>query len=200
MSLQPNRSQATPGDHKPHSLGSMLHKFDHRWGWVLAIGIVSVALGFMALGLLVSATIVSVLTIGFFMIVTGGFEMAVGFAARSWGKSALWIVAGLLYAVAGAVTMAQPGLAATIFTLILGAGFLATGVIRLWLAYEMPAGSRALALISALITALLGVMIVSGWPGNSLIILGTLLGIDLIFYGARWIGLGLTLRRLSNAR
>jgi len=39
------------------------------------------------------------------------------------------------------------------------------------------------------------VLILAQWPVSSLFILGTLLAIDLIFAGAGWIGLGLSLRR-----
>ena len=177
------------------SLGDALHRLGHRWGWVVGFGVLSVILGLLALEQLVTATITSVYVIGIFMIVTGGTEIALGFGSQSWGRFFLWIVAGLLYVIAGAIAFAQPVIAAAFFTLMLGAGFLATGLVRLWLGFEMPAGSRGWAVLSALVTAVLGVLILAGWPGNSLYLLGLLLGIDLVFYGVGWIGFGLTLRR-----
>jgi uncharacterized membrane protein HdeD (DUF308 family) len=45
------------------------------------------------------------------------------------------------------------------------------------------------------VTTLLGALILAGWPGNTMIILGTLFGVDLVFYGSSWIALGLKLRR-----
>ena len=41
----------------------------------------------------------------------------------------------------------------------------------------------------------LGLLILARWPINSVYILGLFLGIDLIFAGAGWIGLGFGLRR-----
>jgi uncharacterized membrane protein HdeD (DUF308 family) len=192
MTLQPTSS--------PRSLGSVLHSLSHRWGLIVGLGVLCIVLGILAFALVVSATIASVLTIGFFLIVTGGMEITLGFGSRGWGKFFLWILAGLLYVAAGAVAIAQPLMAAAFFTLMLGAGFLATGVLRLWLAFEMPPGSRALGILSGLVTALLGVLIIAGWPGNSFFILGMLLGIDLVFYGVSWIAFGLTLRRFAHNR
>ena len=44
------------------------------------------------------------------------------------------------------------------------------------------------------VTALLGLLIVSGWPGNSLSVIGLLLGIELVFTGVTWIFFALRLR------
>jgi hypothetical protein len=50
-------------------------------------------------------------------------------------------------------------------------------------------------LLSAVITLLLGLLILAHWPVSSLYILGLFLGIDLIMAGVGWIGLGFGLRR-----
>ena len=42
--------------------------------------------------------------------------------------------------------------------------------------------------------ALVGLLVIFGWPGNSYVILGTLLGIDLLFTGLMWVGFGLRLK------
>jgi uncharacterized membrane protein HdeD (DUF308 family) len=181
------------------SLGEASRHLQDRWGWIVAFGILSIILGVVALGLIVSATIASVLVVGIFMIITGGTEIVLGFSARSWGRFFLWIAAGLLYLVAGAFVVSRPLVAAAFFTLLLGVGFLALGVVRLWVAFEMPSGYRTLPMISGLVSALLGILIIAAWPANSLFVLGMLLGIDLIFYGFGWLGFGFALRRISRA-
>jgi uncharacterized membrane protein HdeD (DUF308 family) len=40
----------------------------------------------------------------------------------------------------------------------------------------------------------LGIIILSGWPGSSLWVIGLFLGIDLIFHGWSWVALGLAVR------
>ena len=179
---------------RPHNLGAAMAELRRRWGWMAALGVLLVALGLLALALVASATIASVFVIGIFMAIGGGLEIIVGFDSRTWARFFLWVLAGLLYVIAGAIAIAQPLFAAAIFTFILGIGLLATGVLRLWAATHMPPGRKAVALFSSLVTLLLGAVVIAGWPGNSVFILGMLLGIDLIFYGANWLALAFALR------
>ena len=58
----------------------------------------------------------------------------------------------------------------------------------------------AIATLAALVTFLLGLIILGHWPVNSVYILGLFLGIDLIFAGAGWIGLGFGLHRAPAVR
>jgi len=154
-----------------HSLGEAIERLRHRW-------------------------LTSVYTIGFMMILAGGAEIAMGFGSATWGRIILWMIGGLLYIAAGAVAIAQPVAAASFITLFLGAGLLATGVVRLILAFRLPANSgRPIVIFSSFTTIALGLIIVAGWPNNSVFVLGLLLGIDLVFYGAGWIGFGLRIRQ-----
>ena len=51
--------------------------------------------------------------------------------------------------------------------------------------------------ISGLITLLLGIVILAHWPYSGLYALGIILGVDLVFAGASWIGLGMGLRNAA---
>jgi len=179
----------------PKSLELGLRRLEVRWGWFAAFGLLMIGLGLLSLALVASATIASVFVIGLFMILTGGVEIAIGLGARNWGRLALWVATGVLYAAAGLVAIARPAMAAAVFTLILGAGLAATGVLRLFLATHLPSGgSRWLAFLSSAVTLLLATAILIGWPSDSVFVLGTLLGVDLFFAGSGWLSLGLALR------
>ena len=103
---------------------------------------------------------------------------------------------GALYIVAGFVTFENPLLAATVLTLMLGVALIVSGFLRIFLAMQMtelvPWAKVAL---SGVITVLLGGMILAQWPVSSLYVLGILLGVDLVFAGIGWIGMGLALKR-----
>jgi uncharacterized membrane protein HdeD (DUF308 family) len=152
-------------------------------------------MGGAALVLVVSATIASVYTIAVFMIVAGAAEIATGLGAKTWRRFVTWIIAGLAYIVVAVFALAQPLIAAAFFTLLLGAGMIATGVVRIYLGSHLGAPLRGPILFAAALTALFGVLIVAGWPANSFAILGVLLGLDLAFWGVAWIWFGLRLRR-----
>ena len=167
-----------------------------KWGWIVALGVVYLIAGFIALGSVAMATVASVLIVGVMMIIAGVAEVISAFQIKSWGKFLLWVLLGLLYVVAGFVTFQNPLLAAVLLTLVLGASLVASGIMRIILAFSMKRETPWIwVALSGVITVLLGVLILARWPVSSLYILGLFLGIDLIMAGAGWIGIGLGLHR-----
>jgi uncharacterized membrane protein HdeD (DUF308 family) len=167
-----------------------------KWGWIVALGVVYLIAGFIALGSVAMATVASVLVVGVMMIIAGVAEVISAFQIKTWGKFLLWVLLGVLYVVAGFVTFQNPLLAAVLLTLILGAALVASGIMRIILAFSMKRETPWIwVALSGVITLLLGVLILARWPVSSLYILGLFLGIDLIMAGAGWIGLGFGLRR-----
>jgi uncharacterized membrane protein HdeD (DUF308 family) len=142
------------------------------------------------------ATVASVLVVGLMMIVAGVAEIINAFQLKGWGKFLIWLLLGALYIVAGFVTFENPLLAAAILTLFLGASLLASGIMRIVLAFSMKHEQPWIwLLLSSIITLLLGLLILARWPVSSVYVLGIFLGIDLVMAGAGWIGLSLALRR-----
>lgn len=171
-----------------------------KWGWIVALGVVYMIAGLIALGSVAMATLASVFVVGIMMIVAGVAEVFNAFQIKTWGKFMLWVLLGVLYIVAGFVTFQNPLLAAVLLTLILGASLVASGIMRIILAFSVKReASWIWILLSAIVTLLLGLLILARWPVSSTYILGIFLGIDLIFAGAGWIGLGLGLHRESRA-
>ena len=183
------------------SLGSGISALRPKWGWIVALGVVYIIAGFVALGSVVLATVASVFVVGVMMIVAGVAEVIGAFQLKSWGKFLIWALLGVLYIVAGFLTFENPLFAAVLLTLFLGASLVASGAVRLFLAFSMQRESPWIwVALSGVITLLLGLLILARWPVNSVYILGLFLGIDLIFAGAGWIGLGLGLHRVPAPR
>ncbi len=180
----------------PRSLASGLGPLRAKWGWILALGIVYVVVGLVALGSIVMATVASVLVIGIMMVIAGVAEVINAFQVTSWGKFVLWVLLGALYILAGLVTFENPLLGAAVLTLVLGFCLVASGITRTILAFSMKAGGPwVLVLISGLVTLLIGLVSLGHWPVSSLFVLGLFLGIDLLVAGFGWIGLAFALRR-----
>lgn len=178
------------------SLGSGIAALHAKWGWIVALGLVYLIAGFVALGSMVMATVASVIVVGAMMIVAGITEIIGAFQMKSWGKFLVWALLGMLYVIAGFLTFDNPVFAAVLLTLFLGASLLASGAVRLFLAFSMKRESPWVwVALSGAITLLLGLLIVARWPVNSVYILGLFLGIDLIMAGAGWVSLGLSLRQ-----
>ena len=167
-----------------------------RWGWIAALGVVYFVAGWIALGSVVLATVVSVWLVGLMMIAAGVGEVIGAFRISGWGKAMLWAAIGLLYILSGAVTIMNPLLAAVVLTFVLGITLVASGVVRLIVAIGLRGEkSSGWVALSAAVTILLGLMILFRWPVSSLYVLGVFMAIDLIVAGVGWISLAFELRR-----
>lgn len=172
-----------------------------KWGWMVAFGALLAFAGFVALGSVVSATVATVMVVGVAMIVSGVVEMVYAIVVRSWKKFFLWSLIGLLYFIGGIEVINNPMLAAGFLTLLLGAGLFASGLIRIFLAFQLPKDAPwGFVVFSGVVTLLLGGIILAHWPVSSLWVIGTFLGVDLIFAGASWMGLGLSLKRSNEGQ
>ena len=166
-----------------------------KWGWIVALGLVYLIAGSVALGSVVLATVASVFLVGIMMIVAGIAEIINAFQLKGWSKFLIWVLLGALYIFAGLVTFENPLLAAAVLTLVLGAALVASGLVRIFLAFSMKRESPWVwVLLSSIVTLLLGALILAHWPISSVYVLGIFLGIDLVMAGTAWIGLGFALR------
>ena len=180
----------------PHTLGSAIHTLRHNWGWFVGLGVLSIVAGLLALGNIMVGTLVSILFIGAMMTVAGIAHIVHAFQVREWGQFALWLLTGLLYTAAGLLIAYNPLLGASVFTLFIGIMLIASGVMRIIVAFGMRGHAGwGWMLLAGLVTLFLGLLIAARWPVNSLWVLGLFLGIDLLFTGVGLVAWGLRLKR-----
>jgi uncharacterized membrane protein HdeD (DUF308 family) len=181
----------------PGSLGEGIRALQTKWGWIVALGVIFMIAGVIALGSVVMATVSAIYVIGIMMIMAGVTEIVTAFNMKGWGKVALWMLLGLLYVAAGVICFFRPFEAAAIVTLMLGIALIIGGVVRGFLAWNVRDAGKpwGWVAVSAIITLLLGIIIVAKWPYSSAYTLGIFLGIDLIFIGSSWLGIGLALKK-----
>jgi uncharacterized membrane protein HdeD (DUF308 family) len=178
-----------------HSLGATLHRLHDKWGSIVAFGILLIVLGLAAAAFAIAATKTTVVVNGVVFLIAGIAEIGVGMQSQAWARFFFWVIGGLLYLIAGLICVFNPDLASVILTLMLGAGLVAAGIVRIILGFQLPADHpRAMVLLAGAVTVLLGLIIIGHWPKDSVEVLGTLLGVDLLFHGAGWVSFGLGLR------
>jgi len=78
-----------------------------RWGWFLALGILLIVLGIIALVFTPTATLASVLILGWLMFFSGIVEAVHAFHARGWG-GVLLHVAGAAFGILVGLRQADP--------------------------------------------------------------------------------------------
>jgi len=188
-------SNASSSASEVHSLGGAIHHLRAKWGAIVAFGILLIVLGIAATVFALAATIATVTINGVVFLIAGVAEIGIGMHSQSWSRFFLWVIGGVLYLFVGLVCIFNPIFASAALTLMLGAGLVAAGVVRVYLAFQLPADHpRSMVLLAGAVTILLGLIIVAHWPADSIWVLGTLLGVDLLFNGAGWVSFGLGLR------
>ena len=153
-----------------------------RTTWDVVFGVLTMVAGGVMLGHVALASLVSVLFLGWALII-GGVVVFVS-AITSWGEPGHWwaVIAGGLLAVLGLGFVRNPGASLLLLTLLAGSLFIVGGMVRLVAAFQ-PGAPKAILLVSGAVTLLLGLMVFSQWPISALWYLGMVLGIQLILDG-----------------
>lgn len=174
-----------------------IQEFRHNWGWFLALGVALVFFGTIALGSSVLATLASVVFFGWLLLFAGAVEAVQAFWQRKWGGFFLHLLSGILSVVVGLIIVANPGAGALVLTLVLAVFFMVAGMFRIIAPLVMRFPHWGWMLLSGLVSLMLGILIWQQWPVSGLWVIGTFIGIDLIFSGWTWIMLSLAARRLA---
>ncbi len=165
----------------------------HR-GWFLVIGIAAMCLGVFALGAVGLMTLTSVVVFGWVLMFGGVMQAAHAFRVRVGEGFFLYLLSGILRFVVGILLVSRPVLGAEALTLLLAVFFLVGGCVRIACgAYSRFQGWGWL-LLNGLIAVALGLMIVNQWPSSAIWVIGTFVGIDLLFDGWAMVGIALAAR------
>ncbi len=165
-----------------------------RWGWCLAVGVLLVVLGLIAIGSAAVATLATMLVIGWLLAAGGVAMVAHAFAVKGWSGFFIDLVGGLLYAAVGLLVVANPVESAVTLTLVIAALLVVGGVFRIGLFFSARYPHSPWLLLNGVVNLLLGLVIWSQWPLDGLWVIGTVVGIDLIFNGWALVMLGLAAR------
>ena len=98
-------------------------------GWFIALGVVFIIGGVLAIAMPLLAGVAVALTVGWALIVLGIVQLIQAWSMRSWGGVAWQIVIGLLFVVGGISMLVNPIVAAITLTLLIGIVFIAKGVV-----------------------------------------------------------------------
>jgi len=179
-----------------HGVGQETGRLNAKWASIAAFGALLIILGLAALFFSLIAAIPTLTLNGFLFLIAGMAEIGIGMHSRRWGRFFLWVIGGFLYIGMGALCICNPTLASVALTPLLGSALFAAGAVRVYLAARLPASpARIVVFLAAAATILLGLIVVSRWPSDSVYVIGSLLGVDLLLQGAGWMSFGCGLQR-----
>lgn len=166
-----------------------------NWGWFVALGIIQIILGLIALGTSVVVTLVSVVLFGWLLLIGGVLSVVHAFWERQWSGFFIDLAVGILDVVVGFMVVGNPVASAETLTLLIAMFLFMGGIFRIVAALTGHFHHSFWVLLNGIVTLALGIMIWRQWPLSGLWVIGLFIGIDLIFYGWSLLMVGLTARR-----
>ena len=173
-----------------------LKKLKAAWLWFLILGVCLIFLGLLALGYATFFTIASVEVVGVFLIIGGAIYIGGSFFTGSWGGFFGTLLTGVLQLIVGLICFRHPAEAAIVYTLLMAAFFMIGGLFRIVTAVVGRFSGWGWVAANGVVTLILGLMIWEQMPFSGLWVIGTFLGIDLLFNGWSYVLLGINSRRL----
>ena len=166
-----------------------------RAGWGIFLGIVTAGLGLLLMGYPLFTGTVTTIIIGCFLIIAGFLDIVLSLRAHTTGSFAFRLLLGIVYCFGGFLLVFHPLWGVAVLTLVLGVMLLIDAVPTTALAFQMkPRSGWAWLLFDAVVTAILGVLILAHWPASALWALGTLVGAAILIRGITRIALSTGLR------
>jgi uncharacterized membrane protein HdeD (DUF308 family) len=153
------------------------------------LGVVLVLTGVVMLADVALATRISLLFLGWTMLIGGAIGAVL--AVFRIGRGGFWVAASsaAVAVLAGILFIRVPAFSLLALSLVTGALLLFAGMMRLVTSLEVPE-HRGVMITSGVISIVLGLLVLNRWPESALWLLGTLLGIQFLVDGVALLVLG----------
>jgi uncharacterized membrane protein HdeD (DUF308 family) len=150
-----------------------------------SLAILMIVLGVLAIIYPLFATIFTFNVIGFVLLLFGFLQLFHGFllSKAKPGQHLLTSLIGIFYLMVGFWILRHPVFSILDLTLVIGILFFIQGAVQVIHAFEGREEHRKWPLVNGIAGIILGILIWSRWPLDSLSLLGLLVGINLILSG-----------------
>jgi uncharacterized membrane protein HdeD (DUF308 family) len=167
----------------------------HLTGWSIAVSFLMILAGILAIGVPVAAGIAVNIVIAWLLVFCGVAHLVFGWHLRGIGGVIWEMLLGALYLGIGVYLLAHPVAGLVTLTLALAFYLFAEGLLEVILSLQVrPRQGWGWLLLDGIVTLILGVMIWRTWPMSTEWVIGTLVGISMIFSGATRLMLSLAAR------
>jgi uncharacterized membrane protein HdeD (DUF308 family) len=168
-------------------------------GWGIVLGILTAVLGLLFIAFPLFGATVSTIFIGGSLIFAGVLEVIQAFYVHTVGAFLARLLLGLVYGFGGVVLLLYPLRGVAVLTVMLGVMLLFEASATAILAFRVkPVSGWGWLLFDAVITAVLGCLILAHWPASSIWAIGTLVGVALLMRGITRIALSTRMRSVAK--
>jgi uncharacterized membrane protein HdeD (DUF308 family) len=176
-------------------LGIQAEELDKHFGSVVALSVIMMIVGGVALYMNLAATVASVVFLGVLFVVGGITQVVLAFSARGFSGVAIHLVIGVLSVISGVVLWRAPLVGAAVVTLVVATWLLVSGLGQALHAAVERYPHWGMSLFSGVIGALLGALLLATFPVSSLWYIGLSVGIMFVIQGATYLALSIAVHR-----
>ena len=164
--------------------------------WLFALGALMIGLGLLALSYPLVSTLAVELTLGILLAIAGLATLVHAFSDKEWTGFIWQILIAVVYLFGAVIFFLDPLGVTVALTIYLGVVFFVDGVFLIVMGIRTrPAQRWGLFVVSGVVSILLSLYVFFGVPtGESLALLGVLLGVNFIFVGATLLAFGFGIR------
>jgi len=168
-------------------------------GWSIALSVLMIIAGVLAIGLPPIAGITVTLLVGWLLIFSGAAHLVFAWHMGRAGTVVWELLVGVAYIVAGGYVLMHPLVSMVALTLALAVFLFVEAILEFVLSFKLrPMPGSGWLIADGIITLVLAIMIWRTWPSNTGWVLGTLVGISILFSGVSRLMLSLGARRLAS--
>ena len=168
--------------------------------WSIALSILLILAGLFAILIPSISGIAITFFFGWAMILSGITHFVFAFKTHTTGGRVWELLVGAVYVFTGVILLMHPLDSLLILTLVLACYLFFEAIVEFIQFFQLrPRHGAVWLLIDGIITLILAIMIWRSWPASSVWVIGTLVGISMIFSGFSRLMLSLTAKRVLNA-
>jgi uncharacterized membrane protein HdeD (DUF308 family) len=166
-------------------------------GWSIGLSALMIIAGVLAILLPPFAGLTVLLVVAWLLMFSGAFHFVFAWHTRTAGGMIWELLLGVLYVAVGVYALLHPAAGLASLTLLLAAYLFAEGALELVLSFRLRSmrGSSWL-LFDGIVTFILGILIWRTWPSSAEWVIGTLVGISMLFSGVSRLAISLAARRV----
>jgi uncharacterized membrane protein HdeD (DUF308 family) len=165
------------------------------WILWLLIGAVTLLGGIFALLNPFAATLAATTLAAWIFLFTGVLQIVGVFQTAGWGARLWGLILALAFLWLGITILGNPLKGVISLTIMAGLMFVATGIAKIIFAFRIRgSGYFVWALLSGVVSLILGAMVFTNFPQSAAVVLGVLLAVELISTGITLISFALLLR------
>ena len=163
-------------------------------------GILMFVCGILAISLPLASSIGIVILLAWLILFVGISHLIFAFHSHSVGGFLWQVLVALIYGAAAIYMLMNPLLGVLSLTLLLAIFLLVEGILELVLYFRIRRVRHGgWVLFDGIVTLILGILIWAHWPSSAVWVIGTLVGISLIFSGISRFMLSLAVRNIGSA-